>query len=546
MNFKNRLNKNIALKFCVAVIMFFCFNTILAQQLIDNFEGNGTISAWVADDINVNNNFTNPFSTGINTSATVLQYADYGGLYGNLRFDTDIPFDLVNSHTFTFKIFVASSSITGSESNQVALKLQNKLKQQPWTTQTEIIKTIVLDQWQELSFNFETDNFSNFDSSSPDPTERTDFNRVLLQINGENNNSLLTAYIDDFSYDGELPEIPEFNDLVWSDEFETDGAINSSLWFHQTKIPSAGSWYNGEVQHYTDRIENAEVESGILKIRAKKETFTDQGITKEYTSARLNSKYAFQYGKVEIRAKMPAGVGTWPALWMLGKNINEDGAYFQTEGFGTAGWPACGEIDIMEHWGDNQNYVSSATHTPSSSGATINNGGQNIPTTSTGFHVYGLVWNEDKLIFSVDDVIHFVYNPQVKDASTWPFDAEQYLIFNFAVQGQIDPSFTEDALEVDYVRVYQNDTTNTSLSNLSNDLEVQLFPNPTDDKVFIDFNQKIEKALVSVYDITGKKVNQLNVSDVSKVNLELGQAKGAYFIELLINGSKTHFKVIKK
>ena len=110
-------------------------------------------------------------------------------------------------------------------------------------------------------------------------------------------------------------------ELVWYDEFEGNGEINSENWFHQTQLPLEGSWYNGEIQHYTNRTENSYVSNGTLKIVAKKETFTDQEYTKEYTSARLNSKYAFTYGKVEIRAKLPEGIGTWPALWMLGHAI---------------------------------------------------------------------------------------------------------------------------------------------------------------------------------------------------------------------------------
>ena len=137
--------------------------------------------------------FTNPFQTGINTSSKVLEYVDYGGAYGNVRFNTNTNFDLWDKQTFSFKIYVPSSSITGSESNQVSLKLQNSLEQQPWTTQSEIIKPIVLDQWQEISFNFQTDNYLNFDPASKPPTDRLDFNRVLIQVNGENNNTIAPA-----------------------------------------------------------------------------------------------------------------------------------------------------------------------------------------------------------------------------------------------------------------------------------------------------------------------------------------------------------------
>lgn len=242
--------------------------------------------------------------------------------------------------------------------------------------------------------------------------------------------------------------------LVWSDEFNGSGAIDGTKWHHQTQLPDGANWYNGEVQHYTNRQINSYQNSGALKLVAKKEVFTDQGQTKQYTSARLNSKFAFTYGRVEVRAKLPSGVGTWPAIWMLGKNIIEPGGYWSST-HGTTPWPACGEVDIMEHWGSNQNYVQSAMHTPSSFGGTVNLGGQTIPTASSEFHIYTLVWTAVKMEFAVDGVIHYTYNPTVKNASTWPFDAAQYLLLNFAIQGNITSSFTEGAMEVDYVRVYQ-------------------------------------------------------------------------------------------
>jgi beta-glucanase (GH16 family) len=248
-----------------------------------------------------------------------------------------------------------------------------------------------------------------------------------------------------------------YKDLVWSDEFDGSGAINSTNWFQQTQFINGSSWANGELQHYTNQSTNAFVNSGNLNIVAKKESYTDQGVTKQYTSARLNSKFAFKYGRVEVRAKLPSGAGTWPAIWMLGKNINEDGGFFDAN-YGTTNWPYCGEVDIMEHWGTNQNYVQSAMHTPSSHGGTINIGGQTIATASSEFHVYSLDWTAEKMVFSVDNVVHYTYNPTVKNASTWPFDAEQYILLNIAIQSSIISNFTQAAMEVDYVRVYQNTT----------------------------------------------------------------------------------------
>jgi beta-glucanase (GH16 family) len=237
--------------------------------------------------------------------------------------------------------------------------------------------------------------------------------------------------------------------------------VDAEKWFHQTQIPGGGNWYNNEQQHYTNRIENSHVSDGVLKIVAIKEPFTDQGYTKQFTSARLNSKYAFKYGRVVVRAKLPSGVGTWPAIWTLGKNISEAGAYWQTQGFGNTPWPECGEIDIMEHWGSDQNYVSSAMHTPSSFGGTINHGGQRINTVSTAFHNYELDWNSERIIFSVDGKEHYTYAPEDKNSSTWPYDAEQYLILNVAMQDSTPSNFTQSAMEIDYIRVYaENSSSN--------------------------------------------------------------------------------------
>lgn len=440
----------------ILLLLLLCLSIgVQAQSVYDDFEGNGTISTWTGDNCNINTSVSNPYQLGINTSSTVLEYHDIGGQYANIRFDESSNFDLSRHYTFSIKIYVPSSGITGSSPNQVTLKLQDGTLAQPWVTQSEIIKSISLDQWQTLTFDFLNDNYVNLDPSSAPPTQRTDFNRVLIQVNGENNNDHVLAYIDDVLYDTTINTASTFNVLVWSDEFDTDGTINSSNWYHQTQLPTGGNWYNGEIQHYTNRLDNTFVSSGILNILAKKETYTDQGHTKQYTSARLNSKFAFKYGKVEVRAKLPTGIGTWPAIWLLGKNINEDGAYWDNQGYGTTAWPACGEIDIMEHWGSNQNYIQSATHTSSSSGNTVNKGGQTISTASSSFHTYTLEWTSEKLIFSVDDVVHYIYNPATKDATTWPFDAEMYIILNVAILPSIDAGFTQDAMEIDYVRVYQ-------------------------------------------------------------------------------------------
>jgi len=291
-----------------------------------------------------------------------------------------------------------------------------------------------------------------------------------------------------------------YSDLVWSDEFNTNGAVNSTNWFHQTQLPSSGSWFNSEVQHYTNQLTNSFVDAGMLNIVAKKETFTDQGITKEYTSARLNSKFAFKYGRVDVRAKLPIGAGTWPAIWMLGKNINEPGGYFSAT-YGTTNWPACGETDIMEHGifpSQSINYVQSTLHTPSSFGSSVNNGGVVASDLANNYHVYSINWSPFQMSFLLDGVVYYTYNPSIKDANTWTFDKEQYLLLNVAlggVAGTVPSNYTQSSMLIDYVRVYQNATVDTqapmnftaSLGTVTS-TSVQLLLNATDNSGTIGYN----------------------------------------------------------
>ncbi|MDN3205235.1 glycoside hydrolase family 16 protein [Algoriphagus sediminis] len=249
-----------------------------------------------------------------------------------------------------------------------------------------------------------------------------------------------------------------FDTLVWSDEFNSDGPIDPDKWFMQTQLPESGngSWWGGLLQHYTDKQDNAFVKDGYLNLVAKKEPYEDQGVLKQYTSARLNSKYAFTYGRVEVRAKMPEGYGTWPAIWMLNTNIDEDGAYWDNEGYGTTVWPYCGEIDIVEHWGKNQDVVSSALHNGSSYGdQTKNVGEQKIIGASSEFHVYSFVWTEDKMTFSVDGKQHLEYSPSEKNKNTWPYDDKYYFLMNIALEPNLDPDFVGSSMLVDYIRVYK-------------------------------------------------------------------------------------------
>lgn len=504
-----------------------------SQSVVETFEFSPTRHQWNADQSELVLGYNNDFKEGINTSSKTLLYKDTGGQYANVSFDFDENLDLSSESSFSLKIYIPTNRLTGNQANQISLKLQNKDLNQPWTTQSEIIKPVILDSWQTITFNFATDSYINYDNNSNAPVNRNDFNRVLLQINGENNNDHVEAYIDDVTYDDKMyAQPPVYDNLIWSDEFETPGPVNASKWFHQTQLPNGSSWYNSEIQHYTNRTTNSVVENGYLKITAKKETFTDQGVTKGYTSARLNSKFAFTYGRVVIRAKLPSGIGTWPALWMLGQNINEPGAYWQTQGLGTTHWPECGEIDIMEHWGDNQNYVSSALHTPSSSGGTINHGGQIVEGVSLEFHDYELEWSPTKMVFKVDGNTHYTYKPEERNSDNWPFDSDQYLLFNIAIESSINQtSFDQSSMLIDFVRVYQESTMSTPTNTPIK--KVNLYPNPVDDVLNYSIDHLGANSKISIMNTLGQELLS-SISQETKGTFDVSQLpKGIYFARVV-------------
>lgn len=176
--------------------------TVAGAYANDDFEGCDGIASWKGDGTTIDVAFANPYKTGINTSNTVLKYVDAGGQYANAGFNVSPNFDLSENATFKIKVYVESSSITGSQPNQISLKLQNGDLGEFWTTQTEIIKPVVLDQWQEITFDFANDTFVNFPGSSvDDPVDRTDLNKVVIQLNSENNTDNVTAYLDDLVYE---------------------------------------------------------------------------------------------------------------------------------------------------------------------------------------------------------------------------------------------------------------------------------------------------------------------------------------------------------
>ena len=232
----------------------------------------------------------------------------------------------------------------------------------------------------------------------------------------------------------------DYTELVFSDEFDTDGAPDAAKWGYNTGTGNNG-WGNGESQFYTDRPENVAVEDGNLRITLQRESFSGS----EFTSSRLvtEDKFEFTYGRIDIRAQLPTGGGTWPALWMLG------------EDYATNTWPACGEIDIMEHVGNQQDRLFSSLHFPGNSGGNAATESTTVDGISENFHVFSAIWSPTAIRFFVDDELYHTFD---NDASL-PFNSDFFLIFNVAMGGNfggaIDADFTSSSMLVDYVRVYQ-------------------------------------------------------------------------------------------
>ncbi|MBU0997478.1 MAG: glycoside hydrolase family 16 protein [Firmicutes bacterium] len=236
-------------------------------------------------------------------------------------------------------------------------------------------------------------------------------------------------------------------ELVFFDEFDKEtGTPNLIKWKYQT---GDGGWGNDELQYYTDSG-NATILNGNLVIAAKKESKGDS----LYTSARMNSGRSFLYGKFLVRAMLPQGSGTWPAIWMM-PNSSVYG-----------NWPSSGEIDIMEHVGTDMNRVHFSIHTERYyfKIGTQKTAITTIPNVSTEFHDYQVEWLPDKLIFSVDGQVYFTYDPtnyvSCPTYKEWPYDKSFYLILNLAIGGWGGTpyaGFVQEELVIDYVRIYQAD-----------------------------------------------------------------------------------------
>jgi beta-glucanase (GH16 family) len=302
-----------------------------------------------------------------------------------------------------------------------------------------------------------------------------------------------------------------YNKLVWNDEFDTDGFPGSEKWSYEK-----GFVRNDEIQYYTEqRAENIGISNGILTITARKENVNIDGAVREITSASIhtNHKGDWKYGRIEVRAKMPAPFnGTWPAIWML----------FSEPTFGW--WPNSGEIDIMEHVGYTPDAIFYSLHAKNyfngnPTGDKAKTTSSNDNTIATKFHVYAVEWFPDRIDWYFDSEKKFsVTNPNTGNWEDWPFDHPFYLILNLALGGSwggaagVNKDALPAAYQIDYVRVFQNDEVITGLESITPDKDNVCVNNSGEITVY---NSGASKISISLFNLQGQFVENVFAGAVS-------------------------------
>jgi len=247
--------------------------------------------------------------------------------------------------------------------------------------------------------------------------------------------------------------------LIWADEFDSVDGLNKNKWNFEygDGCPELCGWGNGEQQFYSDTSKNIRIEDGRLILEAHK-------VNDQWTSARITTegKFSFTHGRIEFRAKLTKGSGSWPALWLLASNVRKEG------------WPDCGEIDVMEFAGKNPTSVHGSIHTKASHGATINTAKTEIDNLADAFHTFSIDWTKEAIKYYIDGKEFYSYSPSTKTEDNWPFKSDFFVIINLAMGGNfgsdskfekdglrngIDPDLEMARFEIDYVRVYNNGQT---------------------------------------------------------------------------------------
>jgi beta-glucanase (GH16 family) len=323
--------------------------------------------------------------------------------------------------------------------------------------------------------------------------------------------------------------------LVWADSFDTyTGLLDSTKWSYQV---GAGGWGNNESQYYTSkRQENCRVENGNLIIEARRDFWQNN----EYTSARVRTinKGDWLYGRFEVRAKLPYGAGTWPAIWMM----PTDNAY--------GGWPRSGEIDIMEHVGKDPGVIHFSTHSlkyywriGTQKTATIR-----ADDCMNNYHIYAMEWSADTIRGYLDNTLYFTNLNEHSGWEAWPFDKRFHFILNIALGGDwggpIDNSILPQRMYIDYVKVYQWDNSlDIKSDKLSQKKSFPFIFNKKDNVIMLKFEAQ-EKCRIEIFDILGKILYSKDYFD-NKITILLNSFinKKLLFVKIKIKGKEYILKL---
>lgn len=350
----------------------------------------------------------------------------------NLKYQFSITLDKVSSSAVSISYTTADgTAVANTDFKPISGTLTIPANASSGTIEVEVIGDSTRKANQ--TFSVQLSNPTNCSLSTNKGTG-TIVNENLLYFPVDNT----VGYSTPISYPGKT--------LVWSDEFD-GSTINPASWTFETG--NNNGWGNAELENYTGRTQNAFVSKGNLIIEARKESLAGSA----YTSARMitKNKQVFTYGRIDIRAKVPTGKGIWPALWMLGNNIDQ------------AGWPACGEMDIMELVGQEPNRVHGTLHwgaTPTLHASKEAGYSLTTGTFDQQFHVFSLVWVKDQVQIYIDDILYNTITTANTAGSVYPFNSGFFFILNVAVGGTWPgpPDATTvfpQRMVVDYVRVFQ-------------------------------------------------------------------------------------------
>lgn len=521
-------------------LLFFLVSTLSFGQSLTSFpidmESSGTGGAgnsWFgfggayASVVNAPSSIGNPNPDNPNNHIIQLNKGvteTWAGIYATL-FN---PIDFSVNDKITMKVYSAAAG------TNVKLKLEHPTDNSIFIEKDAV--TTFNDEWEDIEFDFNGASSGIYEkvvlifdydilwyeTASENPVYFFD---DMLQSGGSSGPNCSDGYSG-------LDLNPNSYTLYWEDDFLTDGVPCNLNWSYEYGNGNNG-WGNAEEQYYSASLENVYVSDGTLKIAAKKEGNI-------YTSGRIKSenKFEFTYGKIEFRAKLPSAAGTWPALWLLGEN-------YQTAG---NTWPRCGELDVMEQFA-NKTEIKATTHWFNDPGgnnadygsATYSN------TTASEFHVYGFEWTENFVRATFDGAQYYYMSTTDSDKSELHKDF--FIIMNLALGGNkgagaIDPNFTQDVLEIDYVKVYKK---SGQLSNPSYDkLEVAVYPNPSSNNWNLNTNGNVIKEAI-LYDVLGKTINTIkpnsNVFTISNIDLK----PGIYLLDIRdFKGNSKVIKLVKK